>query len=65
MVWKELLMRKLWIILIFLQVVKAETDFLKVFNYLTKATVLFVLIIIVFNSLGYNVFGKKHFIDQK
>ena len=55
----------LWIILIFLQVVKAETDFLKVFNYLTKATVLFVLIIIVFNSLGYNVFGKKHFIDQK
>lgn len=48
----------LWLILFFFQVVKAETDFIKIFNHLIKSIIFFMMIMLGLKLIGIDLF--KH-----
>lgn len=53
----------LWIILFFFQVVKAETDLIKVFNHLIKSMMFFIIIDYSLRVININLFQAKKNID--
>jgi hypothetical protein len=55
----------LWIILFFFQVIKAETDFMKVFNYIVKSTLIFIIIKYYFSFFKVPLFRSLEKKDSK
>ena len=48
----------LWLIVFFFQVVKAETDFIKIFNHIIKSIIFFVLINYGLKFINIKLFNK-------
>ncbi len=47
-----------WFILIFYQVVKAETDFIKIINHIFKSVIFFIIIKVMFKQLNFKLLPK-------
>jgi len=54
----------IWLILFFFQVVKAETDFIKIFNHLIKSIIFFMILNIGLSFIGIQLFNSSNQKDE-
>ncbi|MCW8896631.1 MAG: hypothetical protein OQJ96_06295 [Flavobacteriales bacterium] len=54
----------LWLILFFFQVVKAETDFIKIFNHLVKSLIFFMIVNVGLSFIGIQLFSSNNQKDE-
>lgn len=54
----------IWLILFFFQVVKAETDFIKIFNHLVKSIIFFMIVNIGLSFIGIQLFNSSNQKDE-
>ena len=54
----------LWLVFFFFQVVKAETDFIKIFNHLIKSFLFFIAFQFLMSLMGYDLLLKTYLKDE-
>ena len=54
----------IWLILFFFQVVKAETDFIKIFNHLVKSIIFFMILNVGLSFIGIQLFSSSNQKDE-